>query len=76
MSRRIRRISLPMLALLTVASLGFGASQALAAPQQAGCPGAADGVCSSQQACTDLCTPITGYPDSHVCVNGCCYCAY
>lgn len=69
-----KRLPFPLFSLLVAAALGFGARQAAAAPSSSCFPGAHT-TCSSQQACTDYCTQRFGYSDSHICDNGCCFCA-
>lgn len=69
-----KRLAIPLFALAVAAALGFGARQAAAAPASA-CGLGAHTTCSSQAACTAYCTERFGYEDSHICHNGCCYCA-
>ena len=75
MQKLTKRLAFPVFSLALVAALGFGARQAVAAPTGE-CGQGGQTTCSSQATCTAYCYRLTGYEDSHVCHNGCCYCAF
>lgn len=74
MSNLIRTARTGLFAAAVAAALGFGASQALAAPPRP-CPLTAFGSCSNQANCERTCERA-GYPVGQGCVNGCCYCQF
>ena len=72
MSRTIARMRAAAYAAAVAGALGFGATQALAAPRP--CPLTAVGSCSNQANCERTCTNA-GYA-TRGCSNGCCYCVF
>jgi hypothetical protein len=56
-----------------LASLGFGATSALASPS-AVCPRLAIGRCNSLAQCQDQCAQLGGNVANARCDSGCCYC--
>jgi hypothetical protein len=74
MSKTIRTVKGSLFGLGVAAALGFGATQALAAPPPP-CPLTSFGSCSTQANCERTCERA-GYPVGRGCDGGCCYCLF
>ena len=62
----------PLLALMVLGALGFGASAALAEARP--CPLTAIGTCGNLARCQQACAAAGGDPAEATCTNGCCFC--
>jgi hypothetical protein len=68
----LRPARAPLLALMVLGALGFGASAALAEARP--CPLTAIGTCGNLARCQEACLAAGGRPADASCTNGCCFC--
>ena len=75
MPRPIKKFSGALFGLATVAALGFGATQAVAASRpERPCEPGYQFSCGSQGGCESLCKKYYGVTQGALCTSGCCYC--
>lgn len=70
-TRAIRRFSF---AVAVCATLGFGATTALAGEEKRPCPSTAIGTCGNLARCQELCAEAGGDVANASCREGCCLC--
>jgi hypothetical protein len=72
MRTMLRRTRTPLLGLAVLATLGFGASSAMAEARP--CPETSIGSCPNLARCQDSCASLGGNVANANCTNGCCFC--